>query len=449
MSNKNKRSRSDGNSLDMFESQPDKGRFYTLESMDSTKKLSSLNPFVIKRSIEGISGDIDICRTKKRRDGLLVLKAKNENGNVAISDIKKFAEIEVSVKDFLALNSSQGLIYCPELIDTPCNEIVDGLNTQGVTNAFKINKKGSQIPTPLVILTFNNRIHPASIVVGYTVIEVRKYIQNPMRCLNCQKFGHTKKFCKDPEVCGKCSIPVDEHIECINTSCNVCSTSESDEPKHYLCGPIKCANCDGAHYSSDHECLCFKREYEINKIKVDRCLSYFDAKKVFEQTSSSEFSSLFKSNQSNGNYNNDELNSIVASLSLKLENEIESNKQRELGYQAFIVRQNEVIQKLENVIESKDLRIGELERKLVKYKKVSKELAGQVSRITGFEAQSNSNSILNSSLDITDDENELDDLGSDIGEEDESMPIEHNFTEEVSEVEISSLNSLTELNHDA
>lgn len=436
-----KRSRTDGDSLDMFKSQPDKGRFYTLESLDATKKLSSLNPFVIKRSIEGISVDIDICKTKKRRDGLIVLKAKNEFGNVAISGIKKFAEIEVSVKDFLALNCSQGLIYCPELIDTPCVEIVEGLNSQGVTNAFKINKKGSISPTPLIILTFNNRIHPASVVVGYTIIEVRKYIQNPMRCLNCQKFGHTKKFCKESEVCGKCSIPISEHTECADSLCSTCSGLI--EKKHYLCGLVKCVNCHGAHYSSDHDCPNFKREYEINKIKIDRCLTYFEAKKVFDQTNSSAFSGLFSNNQTNGNINNNELNNIVATLSKKLDNEIENNKKRELKLNAFIERQEETILKLGNVIKSKDLKIDELEKKLIKYKKVNKTLVGQMSQITGFEAQVSSNH--NSSFELSEDENELDGSACSVFEDDESMVVGQDGVDEYEDI-TGSLNSLIHLN---
>lgn len=437
MLTKNKRSRTDGSLSEMFGGLVhDMGRFYILESLDSTKKLSSLNPFVIKKSIENISGEIDICKTKKRRDGTIVLKAKNEIGNQFICGIKNFGEVEVSVKDFVALNSSQGIIYCPELIETSCNEIIEGLSSQGVTNAYKINKKGSSSSTPLIILTFNNRIQPASIVVGYTIIEVRRYIQNPMRCVNCQKFGHTKKYCKESAVCEKCSIPEKDHKECEEINCLICVEVALRDAKHYMCGPIKCVNCHEAHSSSDHICPIFKREFEINKLKIERSLTYFEAKKLFDQTNSSEFSGLFANNPMTGNNNINELNSIVANLSKKLDTEIKVNKDREVRYQAFIKRQEEMIINLESVIKSKDLLINKLIEKVSKYKGEKKILANHIREMNGDVVQFNSSG-------ESDNEGNEEDFVSDIDEGDEEMVLE-------SEVESNMvLSSLSDPNQDA
>ena len=33
--------------------------------------------------------------------------------------------------------------------------------------------------------------------IGYYFVEVKRYIPNPMRCFQCQEFGHSKKFCKN------------------------------------------------------------------------------------------------------------------------------------------------------------------------------------------------------------------------------------------------------------
>lgn len=356
----NKRFRSNDVSLNMFEPAFDKGRFYILESQDPSVKLNSLNPSVIKKSIEKIFAEIDIGKTKKRRDGSLLLKGRNEIGNTAIRGLQKFNEIRVEVKDFSALNSSQGIIFCPDLMDTSCIEIQEGLSSQGVINVFKINKKGTTSPTALIILTFNGRSHPSSITIGYAVIEVRKYIQNPMRCQKCQKFGHTKKSCKEQEICGVCALPDNEHTECSVENCLICV--EANGVKHYVCGPISCANCQGDHVSSDHSCPIFKSEFEINRLKVDRSLTYFEAKKVFEQTNSSQYSSVVEKNGAINN--NTELNNIVAVLSKKLDNEIEVNKQRELKYESLLERQEQMIAKLEAVIKSKDSTIKNLEKKL-------------------------------------------------------------------------------------
>ena len=75
------------------------------------------------------------------------------------------------------------------------SEITEGLKDEGVV-ASRIIKKwkdGELINTPLVILTFNTPVIPENIKVGYLNIRTELYIPNPLRCTNCQKFGHGKK----------------------------------------------------------------------------------------------------------------------------------------------------------------------------------------------------------------------------------------------------------------
>jgi len=55
------------------------------------------------------------------------------------------------------------------------------------------------------IITFKTPAVPKYLNIGYIRVPVSVYIPNPLRCFNCQKFGHTKNACKvnDCATCGQ------------------------------------------------------------------------------------------------------------------------------------------------------------------------------------------------------------------------------------------------------
>ena len=142
------------------------------------------------------------------------------------------------------LNSSKGVIRCRELLDLSESEIRDELRTQGVVEVHRVTvKKGEVVvPTSTLFLTFNRPDMPAEITVGYLKVKVSLFIPNPMRCYNCNKFGHTSQRCKVAPKCQWCGK--DKH------------EGECD-------GPKKCSNCSGSHASSDKECPVWKRKFNV------------------------------------------------------------------------------------------------------------------------------------------------------------------------------------------
>ena len=48
----------------------------------------------------------------------------------------------------------------------------------------------------------------------------------------------------------------------------------------------KCVNCKGAHPSSSKDCNVWKKEKHIQKVKTERKISYPDARKIVQETSS-------------------------------------------------------------------------------------------------------------------------------------------------------------------
>ncbi len=103
---------------------------------------------------------------------------------------------------------------------------------QGVTEVKRITirKDGQIIETNTFILTFATPVPLDQIKAGYLNIEVRPYVPNPLRCFNCQKYGHGKNSCKGQLVCFRCSKTCHEGVLFQNQ--------------------LKCLNCGEAHMAS-------------------------------------------------------------------------------------------------------------------------------------------------------------------------------------------------------
>ena len=107
--------------------------------------------------------------------------------------------------------------------------------------------KGSS-PIPVVLLTCRNSEHCQKILSDGIIFDglflfAEKYIprKTPVRCFNCQKFGHSVKFCKSSSVCGKCA--------------------GSHQTRECASAIKKCANCGKDHHSSFSGCEKFQIAY--------------------------------------------------------------------------------------------------------------------------------------------------------------------------------------------
>ena len=114
--------------------------------------------------------------------------------------------ISKSKYHYTSLNSSKGVIRCPELHPCSDKEIIDNLTDQGVTGIrnVKVRKNGVLKSTNTYVLTFNTPILPKKIKVAFLSVNVEVYIPNPLRCYQCQVFGHHEDYCMKKPICGNC-----------------------------------------------------------------------------------------------------------------------------------------------------------------------------------------------------------------------------------------------------
>ena len=150
----------------------------------------------------------------------------------------------IKVKPHFGLNQIKGVIQSDALkYNTTKEQLLDELEGQGVVDCYFHQKKhpdGSVANNGRVTLTFKGQQRPAQVdIAEWLHCKVFEYIPNPVRCFNCQKFGHTSNKCKGKKRCGNCG---DEHH------------GDCDRPSH-------CVNCDGDHAAYDRDCPQWKKKF--------------------------------------------------------------------------------------------------------------------------------------------------------------------------------------------
>ena len=138
-------------------------------------------------------------------------KAHTEN----LLRTQTFHNLNVRVYPHSSLNSSRGMIRCPDLRGCSEQEILDEMKSQGVTAVKRFNT---------FVFTFNTPVLPTTIKIAFLRVNIDVYIPNPLRCFQCQQYGHHEDKCKNHPVCSKCGEPATHHetlcknpTECVNS----------------------------------------------------------------------------------------------------------------------------------------------------------------------------------------------------------------------------------------
>ncbi|GFT13418.1 uncharacterized protein TNCV_3200561 [Trichonephila clavipes] len=175
---------------------------------------------------------------------------------------KTFFNSPVTVSPHKTLNSCRGVISEPDLLSTPDAEILEGFSDQGVIQVRRITIKRDSniIPTKHIILTFNKPKLPTTVKAGYLNCKIRPYIPNPLCCFKCQRFGHSLTSCRGQLTCSRCASVGHSSTDC---------TLEQ-----------KCVNCTQSHPSDSKLCQKWKIEKQIQEIKTNRNISYFEARRL-------------------------------------------------------------------------------------------------------------------------------------------------------------------------
>jgi hypothetical protein len=179
-------------------------------------------------------------------------------------NIKDLAGIPVVGKPHYGLNQSKGILFDRDhdLDGIPEGEIKKELAPQGVISVKRFTKKRNEIiePTNTYLLSFAMPTLPKNIKVGFYQMKVEMFVPNPLRCFKCQRFGHGQTNCKGSETCFRCGEEGHDGKNC--------------NREH------KCRNCKGDHMASSKKCPIWIKEKEIQKVKIEKRVTYPEAKNL-------------------------------------------------------------------------------------------------------------------------------------------------------------------------
>ncbi|KAI8125585.1 hypothetical protein CVS40_4245 [Lucilia cuprina] len=165
------------------------------------------------------------------------------------------------------LNTVQGRIFSRKLIDISQEDLLTSLKEQKVIDVRKITKKENNniVATGAAIITFDMIYRPDVLKLGWERVPVDEYIPNPMKCINCQRLGHTKKWCKNVEQCKECGIT----------------------QVHEKCTRKYCVNCQvESHTSYDPKCPTYWKHKSVNYLRISRRCTTREAWKIFNENPS-------------------------------------------------------------------------------------------------------------------------------------------------------------------
>lgn len=238
-------------------------RFIILESTQTEMPLTKLSPFAIQKGIAGIAGTVK--DVKKLRSGQILVECLKKTQAENLIRANMLANVPMKTLYHPSLNSSKGVIRTRELQDMDEAEIQMELMQQGVIHVKRITIRREEqiIKTGTYIMTFNKPHLPEKIHLGYQSVPVNTFIPNPLRCFNCQKFGHGSAGCKNKPLCTNCGE------EGHGPSCNKTA---------------KCSNCKADHPSSSKDCPLWIKEKEIQRVKCTEKVSYTEARRKIEES---------------------------------------------------------------------------------------------------------------------------------------------------------------------
>ena len=173
---------------------------FLLVKPSGRKNLSTSSPFLVNKILTS-HGKLDSIR--KLQSGDFLIEASSAKQSDQLKKVTNIQGFDLTVEPHPSLNSVKGVIKHPEIRNTSKEEMCIELAEQHVTDCFIIqkNRDGRTEKTATAIVTFRRNKLPEYINLGYLRIKVFPYIPNPMRCFNCQPFGHSSAKCKHNKIC--------------------------------------------------------------------------------------------------------------------------------------------------------------------------------------------------------------------------------------------------------
>ena len=227
-------------------------------------------------------------------------------------------------------------------------ELVDNLKVRNSTvrNAKRMTRGVEKKETETVLIEFEAEVVPKELFYGFIKYNVREFVPKPLRCFNCQEYGHIAKVCTGRRRCARCG----EDHEYGNCGANT-------RPK--------CCNCGGDHSVAFWGCEAMKKAASVQQIRVKENVSYAEAVKRVEKEKQSDRQEWRKEQ-------------VVA---LEVEKKVREEKKKLVTFIAGVINATaDVKSKTERIQIIIKAAVHHLELKGLKWEDIREELSNQASQ---------------------------------------------------------------------
>ena len=244
--------------------EPNFAKFYIVKfpRLDIETKL---NVIATDREIKNKIG-IPKKISKLNRDSLLIEVKTNSQGK-KLMEMKYITGFEVTVNEHKTMNQCKGTLYSETLSNSTEEELLECLNEQGVIKVERMKRRvyGDLVDTHRYILTFNRTELPPLIrLADWHHEPIDLYIPPPLRCQQCQRLSHTKKWCHRTEItCSRCGTEGHTSRDCQN------------DPH--------CVNCNGDHSALDKQCPFYLFKSEVIATQTRQRIPFGDAEAIVKE----------------------------------------------------------------------------------------------------------------------------------------------------------------------
>lgn len=235
------------------------GLTVVLKPTDPTNKISKLNALKLTETLQGFAPDGVIQIRPNHRLNILALDTRNVESTKALLLLKRIGTIEVQAYEPRKGEFAVGTIRDVDGDITDAQLKASLRSTAPVSHVRRLGK--SQV----VKVDFATPDIPEYLTIGYIRYKVHPYIQKPLQCTNCFRFGHVRYACIKPTCCAFCGGHHDR---------SQCAAAE----------PL-CVNCGKAHESTSLDCTIYITAKEVSDYRSRHNVDYFTAKNAVASSS--------------------------------------------------------------------------------------------------------------------------------------------------------------------
>ena len=204
---------------------------------------------------------------KKQSKDTLLIEVKSDAQGGKLKNITALHGQPVEVAEHKTLNTCKGTVYSETMSNSSLEELQDALKDQQVSKVERMKRRVNGVlkDTHRHIITFNKPDLPQVIKITdwhHELIDL--FIPNPMRCMNCKRLGHTKKWCRRTSpTCSKCA---EEHHPALGCD-----------------KPLRCVNCSEEHNALERKCPFYQFKCEVLATQTRKRISFPEAEEEVKE----------------------------------------------------------------------------------------------------------------------------------------------------------------------